>query len=163
MQVNGHSNAKSHFLLLLQNRQPDSLQTWWQCTFGGCLRSLYKWSCSSDFCIFCEFFCSFLGANLKKSSSLKPLTQLLWYHTEILLGAPSSEFVHQVALQSFSILSWLFGCFHYFWLLLQNHDSDWAETWWIAFLWKVQAKLYTRWQCCGFLIFKDFFNSGTFG
>ena len=54
-----------HFRLLLQNRQPDYLQTWWGCTLGGSLPSLFKWSRSSDFCIFHDLFGSFFGKILK--------------------------------------------------------------------------------------------------
>ena len=55
----------SHFRLLLQNRWPDPLQTWQGCALGGSLPSLFKWSRSSDFWIFYEFFCSFFGKILK--------------------------------------------------------------------------------------------------
>ena len=65
MQVNGNCNGNSHFRLLLRNRQPEILQTWWGCALGGSLPSLFKWSWSNDFWIFYEFFCSFLGKILK--------------------------------------------------------------------------------------------------
>ena len=57
--------SQLHFRLLLRNRRPDSLHTRWQCTSSGSLPSLFKWSRSSDFWIFNEFFCSFLGRILK--------------------------------------------------------------------------------------------------
>ena len=48
-----------HFRLLLKNFQPDSLQTWWGRTLGGCLPSLFtRWRCD-HFQIFYEFLCSF--------------------------------------------------------------------------------------------------------
>ena len=54
-----------NFRLLLQNHWPDPLQTWWGCGLGGSLPSLFKWTQSSDFWIFYEFFCSFFGKILK--------------------------------------------------------------------------------------------------
>jgi len=55
----------SHFRLLLRNPWPDSLQTWWGCTLGGCLLSLFtRWRCD-HFLIFYEFLCSFFGEILK--------------------------------------------------------------------------------------------------
>ena len=57
--------ANVYFRLLLQNRQPDSLQTCWGCTLGGCLLSLFtRWRCH-HFLIFYEFLCSFFGEILK--------------------------------------------------------------------------------------------------
>ena len=71
MQVNGDCevnrvcNVHWHFWLLLRNHKLDSLQTWWGCVLGGSLLCLYKWSWSSDFWIFYDFFGSFFGQILK--------------------------------------------------------------------------------------------------
>ena len=62
LKVNRDSNASLTFLTSSPKPSlPDSLQTWWGCALGGSLPSLFKWSRSSDFWIFYEFFCSFLG------------------------------------------------------------------------------------------------------
>ena len=152
MEVNGDCkvNRVCHVnwdFLLLRNRQPDPLETWWGFALAGSLWSVVKWSRSSAFWIFNEFFVHF-GGNLKKSSSAKLLGQLLRNCIGTLLGGSRPQFVQQMTLWVFFIFllffSWIFVCFCYRYsqLFLQNRYRYCAGTLWKCCFWRVNKDMH---------------------